>query len=503
VINISSGLSPGHAKSYYTRELAAPENRLFTELESGQVRHHGAVAIHLGLSDPRSHTAMTFRNLCDGRTPDGAEVLVAARRGWEASAIRQARRANARNAGWDVNVSPHKSVSVAALVLGDERIVEAHRVAVRELLLRIEPTICTRTTDGRGAERTGALLATTFDHAVSRELDPQLHTHVFVHNITVDRTGRTRAVYIAPTFGAREQIAEAYDENLAESLTAIGYRIFRDPRTRAVAIDGFPSPLLDHFSTRARQVRRKVEEIRAEARSRSERREPTARTLHRWSAQASRRRKPDHVDWRELRTRWVEQVRELGLDPANLLSAAQRLGMALPREPSRSSGRRGVERAELAPDERAETVGRSIPPGGEAAPPSEGRGDPSAGRLALFVARDAAEALRESMTGDDEEGLQPLRSVSTAAGHAAAHAVESASDLGFLARLRAAAGRLRGTDCPDPNRPSTAQLPPPAIPAPGNVQPQAPSRSLNGPADRTAAIRPGRGIPLPDLDRGR
>jgi len=318
VISFSRGLSADHAAKYYTRELAAPENQLSLDLETGRVQHHGAVAIHLGLASPKSHTPATFKNLCEGLSPDGTETLVAPRNGWSDSPTRADSRANARNAGWDINCSPDKSVSIAALVLGDERILAAHREAVAKALQVIEASICTRTPGGRSAAPTGALLATTFDHGVSRALDPQLHTHIFVHNITVDRSGKTRAVYIAPTFKQRDAIQAAYSDALEQSLTALGYQTTRDPKSSSVHIKHIPRQLKAHFSSRAATAREEEAALRHRFEANGSQRTPTANTLHRWAAQSSRPEKAASLSWSELRDLWLSQVRELGFEPDQL-----------------------------------------------------------------------------------------------------------------------------------------------------------------------------------------
>ena len=445
MISFSSGLSPGHAKTYYTRELAAPENRILGDLESGQVSHHGAVAIHLGLIDPRSHSAETFRNLCDGLSPDGEEVLVAARNGWERSAARQARGANARNAGWDVNISPHKSVSIAALVLDDPRIVDAHRAAVRAALPVLESSICTRTSDGRKAEPTGALLSRPPSTTPSRELDPQLHTHVFIHNITVDRSGRTRAVYIPPTFRARGAIARAYDDVLSRRLEDLGYRSSPDPQTGAIRIEGVPEPLLERFSTRSLQARQRAAQILEEAHGHEDRKPPTSRTLHRWASSASRRRKPAHVDWRELRVRWSEQLRELGIEPDDVRLEIQNLGRSLrASEPQQLDEAAGSTPGSRIPDTKIGAATAAVPEATLLASGERPEGVPDLARSAAFAASGAAEAISETLTGEEAEGFRPPGRFARAVAHLAAGAIEAATDDGFLASLRAAAERAKG-----------------------------------------------------------
>src|SRR5262245_43330780 len=66
---------------------------------------HGRGASELGLSGRVK--ADHFAHLLAGKDPSGRRVLVAHREGLEE-----------RRAGWDVTVSPHKSVSLQALVGG-------------------------------------------------------------------------------------------------------------------------------------------------------------------------------------------------------------------------------------------------------------------------------------------------------------------------------------------------------------------------------------------------
>lgn len=90
-------------------------------------------------------------------------------------------------AGTDYTFSAPKSVSVAGLVLGDERVVEIHREAVARTMEYAEANLsqARQTVDGV-TERidTGNMVAAKFEHSTSREGDPQLHTHVLVMNMT-------------------------------------------------------------------------------------------------------------------------------------------------------------------------------------------------------------------------------------------------------------------------------------------------------------------------------
>lgn len=80
---------------------------------------------------------------------------------------------------YDMTFSAPKSVSVMAIVGGDERLVAAHETAVRETLKEAERYSATRVRLGGLNENrtTGNWIVASYTHDTSRQLDPQLHTH--------------------------------------------------------------------------------------------------------------------------------------------------------------------------------------------------------------------------------------------------------------------------------------------------------------------------------------
>lgn len=159
--------------------------------------------------------------------------------------------------GWDFAVNAPKSVSIMALVAGDTRIIEAHEKAVGTALSWIEEHAATRArVNGDVIERTtGRLLFARFTEHASRELDPHLHTHVVVMNLTNDGTGErfvsleTRAMY------AEQMVAgQIYRNELAHLLRERGYDIEFDPRKGLFEIRGVPQDLIADMSRRAEQI---------------------------------------------------------------------------------------------------------------------------------------------------------------------------------------------------------------------------------------------------------
>ena len=125
---------------------------------------------------------------------------------------------------------------------GDERIVAAHDRAVGKTLAWIEPNaIETRTQD----RATGAMVragnqkmvAATFRHDISRNLDPQLHTHAVIANMAQGGDGKWRTMVDDGLYSGKMAIGAIYRAELAEGLRA-GIRDREDAPGREVRDKG-------------------------------------------------------------------------------------------------------------------------------------------------------------------------------------------------------------------------------------------------------------------------
>ncbi len=129
---------------------------------------------------------------------------------------------------YDFTLSAPKSVSVQALVGGDERLLEAHRHAVDAALQETERYAGTRVRlQGANHDRqTGNLIIAAYTHDSSRQLDPQLHTHAVAANISYDGTeGRWQALQASGIYERRAYLTEVYSNDLAREVRALGYEI--------------------------------------------------------------------------------------------------------------------------------------------------------------------------------------------------------------------------------------------------------------------------------------
>src|ERR1019366_5031976 len=129
-------------------------------------------------------------------------------------------------AGWDATFSAPKSVSLTALVGGDDRVRVAHRESVRVALSELERYTQARIGNIRAPETTGKFAAATFEHDTDRPVDgyaaPQLHTHAVIFNLTARDSGRengqTRALQPQELFASQSYATNVYRSELAVRL---------------------------------------------------------------------------------------------------------------------------------------------------------------------------------------------------------------------------------------------------------------------------------------------
>ena len=186
----------------------------------------------------------TFQELLKGKSAGGQPLF--------------SRRINPekRRAATDFTFSAPKSVSVAALVQGDQRVVEAHRMAVDRTLQVLEERFAqTRVTTetGRQTVRTGNMIAAVFPHGTSREAEPQLHSHCVVMNATQLEDGSWYSFSNDSAIMNKKLLGQIYQNELAVELKKIGYAVEQRAHGQ-FDIKGYSPELLKTFSTRRGQI---------------------------------------------------------------------------------------------------------------------------------------------------------------------------------------------------------------------------------------------------------
>ncbi len=161
-----------------------------------------------------------------------------------------------RRVFFDFTFSPPKSVSIAALVVGDARIFDAHREAVKMAVAELEQFAATRIREaGCNSDRhTGNIVAALFEHETSRALDPHLHTHCIVFNATRDETeNRWKALQNHQMLVAQKYVENVYYHELSRALGSIGYTVENLARGDFRVTEINPT-LCERFSKRHREI---------------------------------------------------------------------------------------------------------------------------------------------------------------------------------------------------------------------------------------------------------
>ena len=260
---------------------------------------HGEAAALLGLHGPVKPNR--FESVLAGYVP-GTDLRLGRLRDGE----------HQHRPGVDVTFSAPKSVSLEALVYAPPktraRVVRAHDEAVQATLGFIETELLqTRSyepeTGRRPRVQADGMAAATFRHLASRNLDPQLHTHAVIANMTRGRDGDWRSAEFTSVERSKLLIGAYYRNELRTRLENIGYAT--EPtlvgRMPGFEIAGYQRPMLDAFSTRRRELLDYMQERGWE--------NTPARTQQ--AALYTRRRKAE-PDRQVLHETWQERAQELG-----------------------------------------------------------------------------------------------------------------------------------------------------------------------------------------------
>ena len=259
------------ASSYF----ADASDNYYTKDQSASDEWQGELCQELGLQDGAVVRAKDF------------QVIVSVR--------------DTKCAGYDCTFSAPKSVSVVSQ-LGNEQqrqdMIEAHREAVRDTLREIEQNeIYTRVRiDGKITPiKTVKMAAAKFEHNLSRNCDPQLHTHAFISNLT-EYNGKIYAVDGTRLYNVQKIYGAEYRARLAENLQARGYAIeITDKEKGFFELADMKSADLEVFSTR-----------RAEILADMEARGVSGAEAAQISTLATRQAKERDIDQEKLREEWRE-----------------------------------------------------------------------------------------------------------------------------------------------------------------------------------------------------
>lgn len=288
----------GAAASYYAH-LSADAHRAGGELDREDYysrdrgEWHGAGAAALGLTG--AVEASDFAELCAGFDPGTGAALA------------QNAGENDRTALFDCTFSVPKSVSVAWSV-GDEStrstIERLHDEAVRAALGEIqERAISTRRGHGGAQQERVEMIASTWRHGTSRELDPQLHTHATILNVCQRADGSWGTLDGSHLYDLQKIFGASYRLHLEQALRENGFGTERDGESFRVS--AVPHALERDLSKRRNQIEAALRERGARGAKASE-----------VAALGTRKAKDHNVSADDLRAGWRQVAAEYGYDEA-------------------------------------------------------------------------------------------------------------------------------------------------------------------------------------------
>jgi conjugative relaxase-like TrwC/TraI family protein len=262
MLTISKPLSASQAQTYHVREFASQEQNYWSRDQQGHSEWQGRLAEQWGLQG--GVCSEHFARLSEGQDPHTEEQLVRHQvsRTYEGKFGREVTSAEHR-AGWDATFSAPKSVSLTALVGGDDRVREAHRESVRVALQELERYTQARIGNVHAPETTGKFIAATFEHDTARPVDgyaaPQLHTHAVIFNMTERENGlengkQMRALQPHEMFVSQRYVTAVYRSELALHLERLGYELERGKHGQP-EIKGYTKEYLEASSPRREQIK--------------------------------------------------------------------------------------------------------------------------------------------------------------------------------------------------------------------------------------------------------
>ncbi|HEY9782482.1 MAG TPA: MobF family relaxase, partial [Leptolyngbyaceae cyanobacterium] len=235
---------------------------------------------------------VVYENIVNGLTPDGSKRL-------NRREVQQDR----RKAAVDCTFAAPKSVSLCALVGNDERLILAHERAVEKVLEQMESEYAqSRVMLGGNQQevvKTQNMVIAKYDHIESRELDPHLHSHCLVMNMTQLPNGEWYSHLNDDIFRNQKLLGMKYQHYLALEVQKLGYEIEQRSHGQ-FDIKGYSESDLDDFSKRRMQILGLTG--------------VNASWTEREKAWKKTRRNKENVLPEELKALWREEAAALGLE---------------------------------------------------------------------------------------------------------------------------------------------------------------------------------------------
>ncbi|PNU05427.1 MobF family relaxase [Novosphingobium guangzhouense] len=307
--SIASVRSAGGAAKYFTNDDFVAGD-YYTNEQAGEVSQwSGAGLSDSPIAEGSSVTREAFEKVLLGETPTGEQI--------EAK--------ENRRPGYDLTFSAPKSVSIMAYIAGDKRILGpdgAFALSVKDTMAWVEKNLAEgrKTVDGKTtAVQTGNLVYALFQHDTSRALDPQLHIHSIVANMTRMPDGKWQALHADKIWSNNTVIGSIQHAFLRTRMEELGYKVQLDGKHGTFEVVGVPKDVIDANSTRREEILIKSEQL------------GIVSSKGRDIVTVNTRDAKLNVEEREGMVKgWIERAAALGFDGKDVLAAALRASREQP-----------------------------------------------------------------------------------------------------------------------------------------------------------------------------
>jgi conjugative relaxase-like TrwC/TraI family protein len=262
MLTISKPLSAVQAQEYHRAEFSNSELNYYSEGDYIRGEWHGKLAEQWGLKGEVEEEQ--FSRLSNGQHPITGEQLVGHKTAREyVNEDGENVKTMEHRAGWDATFSAPKSVSLTALIGGDDDVRQAHRESVKIALDELEKYTQARMGGNYPAETTGKWVAAVFEHDSARPVNgyaaPQLHTHVVFFNVSETEKGETHSLQPHELFRSQQYATAVYRSELALRLKDAGYEI-EQGKSCQPEIKGYTREYLEASSPRSQQIKDYLEQ---------------------------------------------------------------------------------------------------------------------------------------------------------------------------------------------------------------------------------------------------
>lgn len=209
--------------------------------------------------------------------------------------------------GVDATFSAPKSVSLEYLLKRNKEVFQCHQAAVEKSLEFLEGLGAVRVTKGgkRVSVKADALIIARFEHDLSRNNDPQIHTHCVIANAALSEDGKWHGLDNFKIYQNKMLAGAIYRCELARQLQDLGLEVEVQHADGRFEIKGYSEELLEKFSTRSADIEQDLESL-------GHSRDSAHAALRKLSALKTRASKQG-LDRDELYKSWLGRVGEVGL----------------------------------------------------------------------------------------------------------------------------------------------------------------------------------------------